>query len=426
MIVEYRMPKLAMAMNEGTVNEWLVADGNYVEAGAPIAIIETEKVAYDCESPESGYFFALIEAGETVDCDVLIGCFCTEAAEIEDARAKFFGDAADDLHTDTPTKVILPGPEDSSAQRSLGDAGDCSGARASAARRQSRRIKASPAARKLARTNGIELAALTASGPHGRVVKRDVLSYLEAPAERAPGDLRVLGRTPIRGLRRTIAERMTQSLAEAAQVSGHFEADVSRLLALRQRFVDREEAYGTRVSVNALIVKAIACAIARVPQVNACVEGEEVVVYGNVHMGIATSLPGSHEMDSALVVAVLRDVDRKGVVEIDQDMKALLHRVREGRGTPEDLSGSTITLSSTAGIGPPGLTSTPVLNRPNVFMLGPSTPVERVRCHEGDYVNSPMMPVSYTFDHRAIDGEPTARFLAALAELLTEPELMLA
>jgi pyruvate/2-oxoglutarate dehydrogenase complex dihydrolipoamide acyltransferase (E2) component len=236
----------------------------------------------------------------------------------------------------------------------------------------------------------------------------------------------VLARTPIRGLRRTIANRMAASLAEAAQVSGHFEADVSRLLAIRQRFVERADQLGTRVSVNAFLIKAIAAAVRRVPQVNACVEGEEVVVYENVNMGIATSLPGANDFDSALVVAVLPDVERKGLIEIDQEMKALLGRVREGRGKPDDFAGSTITISSTAGIGPPGLTSTPVLNRPNVFMLGPSTPIERLRGNEGVYVSATMLPISYTFDHRAIDGEPTARFLAALHEVLENPELMLA
>ena len=422
MIIEYRMPKLAMAMNEGTINEWLVAEGQHVESGTPIAVIETEKVAYDCESPDTGYFLPIVPEGETVDVEVLIGCFCSEAAELADARARYLAGSNGGAES---------GPEASAAPATI--AAEAQSPAASGGPRQ--RIKASPAARKLARTESVTLSDVAGTGPGGRIVKRDVKAHLERlPSQPSVANSAVLARTPMKGLRRTIATRMSDSLAESAQVSGHFEADLTRLLAIRARFVERAEQLGTRVSVNAFLIKAIATAIGRVPQVNACVEGDDIVIYRNVHMGIATSLPGQSEYDSALVVAVLRNVEQMGVATIDREMKALLARVRDGEARPEDLSGSTITLSSTAGIGPPGLTSTPVLNRPNVFMLGPSTPVERVRPSGaksgaksgGEYVSAMMLPLSYTFDHRAIDGEPTARFLATLHEIIEEPELMLA
>jgi pyruvate/2-oxoglutarate dehydrogenase complex dihydrolipoamide acyltransferase (E2) component len=414
------MPKLAMAMNEGTINEWLVAEGQHVEAGTPIAVIETEKVAYDCESPESGYFLPVVADGETVDVEVLIGCFCTEEAELVEARARYLTGSNGAADPESGTVAVqetatMPAPESPEP------------ASPKAAGGSSRRIKASPAARKLARTEAVELADVVGTGPGGRIVKRDVKAHLERmPSQPSAANSAVLARTPMKGLRRTIAARMSDSLAESAQVSGHFEADLTRLLAIRARFVERAEQLGTRVSVNAFLIKAIATAIARVPQVNACVEADDIIVYRNVNMGIATSLPGQNEYDSALVVAVLRNVEQMGVATIDREMKALLARVRDGKARPEDLRGSTITLSSTAGIGPPGLTSTPVLNRPNVFMLGPSTPIERIRHAGGEYVSATMLPMSYTFDHRAIDGEPTARFLGALNEIIEEPELMLA
>jgi len=418
MIIEYRMPKLAMAMNEGTINEWLVAEGQHVESGTPIAVIETEKVAYDCESPDTGYFLPIVAEGETVDVEVLIGCFCSEEAELADARSRYFAGsngAADSAAEISAVHAPVDAPAASAREPQTPSV--------SAAHR----TKASPAARKLARTEEVALADVVGTGPGGRIVKRDVKAHLERVETQTVGmGSAVLARTPMKGLRRTIASRMSASLAESAQVSGHFEADLTRLLAIRGRFVERAEQLGTRVSVNAFLIKAIAAAIARVPQVNACVEEDDIVVYRDVHMGIATSLPGQSEYDSALVVAVLRNVEQMGVATIDLEMKALLARVRDGEARPEDLSGSTITLSSTAGIGPPGMTSTPVLNRPNVFMLGPSTPVERIRRSGGDYVSATMLPVSYTFDHQAIDGEPTARFLAALHEIIEEPELMLA
>jgi pyruvate/2-oxoglutarate dehydrogenase complex dihydrolipoamide acyltransferase (E2) component len=123
---------------------------------------------------------------------------------------------------------------------------------------------------------------------------------------------------------------------------------------------------------------------------------------------------------------VLRGVESMGVVDIDVQMKALINRVRNGQGGAEDLSGSTITLSSTAGVAPPGMTTTPVLNLPNVALVGPSTPVERPVVYNGEIVPRTMMPVSFTFDHRLMDGEPAARFMKALHEALENPELLLA
>ena len=130
--------------------------------------------------------------------------------------------------------------------------------------------------------------------------------------------------------------------------------------------------------------------------------------------------------DSGLMVGVLHDVHRMGVVEIDIAMKALVERVRVGGASSEDLSGATITLSSTAGLAPPGMTTTPVLNQPNAALLGPSTPIQRVVMRDGEFVNRTMMPLSFTFDHRMLDGEPAARFMQALHECLEHPELMLA
>ena len=143
-------------------------------------------------------------------------------------------------------------------------------------------------------------------------------------------------------------------------------------------------------------------------------------------MGIAISTPGTTEFDSGLMVAVLHNVERMGLVEIDREMKALISRVRNGEATADDMSGSTITLSSTAGLAPPGMTTTPVLNLPNAALVGPSTPVDKPVAYNGEIAIRTMMPVSFTFDHRLLDGEPAARFMKAMHEALENPELMLA
>lgn len=408
MAIDYTMPKLAMAMNEGTIAEWLIDNGSYVEKGQPLATIETEKVAYDVESPEAGYFQIVVPVGETVSCDTLIARF----AESED-EAKALASA--------PSPSESPGSEDAPAAASTpATALDQEPATTG------ERIKASPLARKLAKDAGLDLARIDGTGPGGRIVKRDVLAAESAIPAILPGGDRVLAEVPLTGMRGTIAARMQESLATGAQLTSNWESDITDLLARRKSFVEREAVLGTRVSFNAFLIRALVYAIRRVPMANACIGDNSITVYGNVNVGIAISVPGTGDFDGGLMVGVLRNVENMGVVEIDLAMRALIERVRSGKATAEDMSGSTITLSSTAGIGPPGLMSTPVLNMPNVALLGPSTPIERPVVVKGKVKVRTLLPLSFTFDHRALDGDPAARFMSALHDVLEHPELLLA
>lgn len=407
-ITDYIMPKLAMAMNEGTIAQWLVADGSYVNAGDPLATIETEKVAYDVESPHDGYFFAVAKEGETFACDALIGHFCptdqvptADQGEIEQAP---------------------PAVESPITSKSVSSDQEV---------RNSTRIKISPLARKMATQQGLNIVEIRGTGPGGRIVKRDILAVV-ASGDRAKGVAKEaatsseLARIPLTGIRGAIAERTHQSLLSSAQLTSNWESDITELLRVREDFVARSDALGTRVSVNAFLAKALVYAVRQVPLANAIIESDDIVVRADINLGVAISKQGDTPYDSALVVGVLKNIQNLGVVEIDVAMRGLIARVREGRATPDDVTGSTFTLSSTAGIGPPGLMSTPILNQPNVALLGPSTPIERPCVHEGEVVIRTMMPLSFTFDHRALDGEPAARFMSALDDALRHPHLMLA
>lgn len=408
MAIDYLMPKLAMAMNEGTVNEWLAAEGDYVEQGQLLATVETEKVSYDVESPDAGYLHIVVPAGETVDCETLLAQFAADEDELQQLQN---GAVSPALAAPDVGSVQSPAPKTAAMTVAPGQG----------------RVKASPLARKMAAAAGLELALLVGTGPGGRIVKRDILAAQQsaATAPAAVGD-QVLARLPLQGMRKTIATRMTQSLRETAQLSSSWESDIDDLMALRHSFVEREEQLGTRVSFNAFLIKAVVYAIRRVPIANSCLVDDEIVIYDNVNMGIAVSIPGSTAYDSGLMVVVLHNVDRMGVVEIDREMKALIDRVRSGNATAEDLSGSTFTLSSTAGIAPPGLKTTPVLNQPNTALLGPSTPVQRPVVKDGEVLVRTLLPLSFTFDHRILDGEPAARWMSALHECLENPGLMLA
>ncbi len=330
MAIDYVMPKLAMAMNEGTIAEWLVSQGDKVEKGQPLATIETEKVAYDVESPEDGYLSIIVEAGETVPRETLIARFA-ESAEAAMTAAASAADDAPEAADAAPANAAASAPA------------------AATARSTGARIKASPLARKLAKNAGFDLARITGTGPGGRIVKRDALAFeAQAPARAATGE-QVLAEIPLSGMRGMIASRMQESLQSSAQLTSNWESDITDLLSRRKVFVEREGVLGTRVSFNAFLIRALVYAIRRVPMANACLVDDKITVYGNINVGIAISVSGSGEYDSGLMVGVLRGVESMGVVEIDLATRALVDRVRGGTASAEDLSGSTTTLSSTAG-----------------------------------------------------------------------------
>lgn len=411
MITDFLMPKLAMAMNEGTVNAWLAEEGAWVEKGALIAEIETEKVAYEIQSPHEGFLHITVPAGETVPVEVAIARFASDKAGYESLAGGKAPAAAS-------TQALVP-ESGVSVERPPVQSGG--------------RIKASPLARKMAADRGLDLAVIDGTGPGGRIVKRDIVAAEQLGEKAVPatktiapqGSLEPI-RIPFKGVRATIARRMVESLNTSAQLSSFWEVELDQLLALRQQFLEREEQLGTRVSINALLIKAIACAATRVPIANAQIDGDEIVIHRSVNVGIATALPGVTEYDSVLMVPVLKNVQALGVVEIDKAMKSLIARARNNELHPDELSGSTITLSTTAGLSPPGLRSTPVLNLPNTTLIGPSTPQQKPVCRNGEIVVRTMMPISMTFDHRVMDGEPAARFGSVLHEAIEHPGLMLA
>jgi pyruvate dehydrogenase E2 component (dihydrolipoamide acetyltransferase) len=423
MINDYLMPKLAMAMNEGTVNEWLAEEGAFIEAGVPVVTVETEKVSYDLDSPHSGFLHIVVPQGETVLVEILIARFAETREELAtlDSNVEVAG-SADTVDQIPDTNHIT-------------DSNDT-------LKNDDSRLKATPVVRKLAREKGIDLHSITGSGPGGRIVKRDILDA-EAVAPSSEGGLTPStgeplpppsgnpsliekARIQVKGkIRATIAKRLVQSLQTSAQLSSSWESDITELLKFRESFTSREDQLGTRVSMNAFLIKAIVYAIRQLPLANSALVGDEIVLYENVNMGIAVALPGETEYDSTLIVPVLKQVEHMGVVEIDVQMKHLIDRARKGSLTADDMTDSTVTLSSTAGIAPPGLQSTPVLNMPNAVIVGPSTPQQKPIVHDGETAIRTLLPVSVTFDHRVLDGEPAARFMMHLHECLETPQLML-
>ena len=277
------------------------------------------------------------------------------------------------------------------------------------------RLRVSPLARRIAKGAGIDPGGLTGTGAHGAVLRRDVDAAIAGRAMVAgPGPKR----RPLAGLRKTIARNMMQSLQMSAQMTAFARVDMAEVVALRASLVANEAELGVRVSFTDIVLKACAVVLARMPDINSSIIGDEIVTWDEVNIGLAVAL------DDGLVVPVIRHADRKSLVEIAQERLDLAARARAGRLGHEDMVGGTFTLSNFGSYG--GDFETPLLNPPQSAILGIGAITDEVVARDGQIVIRPMMMLSMTFDHRLIDGAVAGRFRAELRALLERPATMLA
>jgi pyruvate/2-oxoglutarate dehydrogenase complex dihydrolipoamide acyltransferase (E2) component len=425
MIRDVILPQLAMGMSEGTIVDWAVTEGEHVARDVPLLSIETEKVVTDIPAPCAGWLHRMAEPGGAIPVETVIGRIAETEAEYRSLLAIGPGDAA--LAASALPAALAPAPGQDRASLEPTTRGS------------SRRVKVSGLARKIAAQRAVDLGTVTGTGPGGRIVRRDVESALErrgassattAPAPPPPRDtgaaMRVRARVPMTGMRKAIAERMLRSKTTAAHAYVFFEVDVTRLLAARATMLEREQELGTRVSMIALYAKALSIAVRQVPACNATLQEQEIVIWDNVNIGIAVALPGKTEYESGLVVPVVRNVEQKGVVEIDRDIKTLVQKAKAGKLAAADTIDGTVTLSSSAGFMPgQWCVSTPLLNQPQLLNFQPGSPIEKPVVVDGQIVVRTILPCGLSFDHRAIDGEPVARFNRKISDLLAHPEFML-
>jgi pyruvate dehydrogenase E2 component (dihydrolipoamide acetyltransferase) len=430
MIRELILPQLAMGMSEGTIVEWAVAEGAMVQRDKLLVSIETEKVVTELPSPYTGYVHHTAKPGDTLPVEKPIGYI----ADTEEEYRTLVAGGAKGGHAAQPAS-----PAATAAAAAKGETSATAGGR----------VRASGLAKAIAKRHALDLSSLTGSGPGGRIVRRDVEAALAAPSTApstalaapakaalpvvsggsgagAGGALREKARIPMTGMRKVIAERMVTAKTTAAHTYAFFEIDVTKLVAARRTMLDKAEVIGSKVSLIALQVKALALACRQVPICNATINGDAISVWDNVNVGIAVALPGKGEYDSGLVVPVVRDAHAKSVLEIDAEVKALVGKARKGELTAAEMADGTITLSSTGGFAAgTWAVSTPLLNLPQVMNFQPGTPVEKPVVVDGQIVVRTMLPCGLSFDHRAMDGEPVGRFVQQLIDLLGHPELML-
>lgn len=394
MAAEILMPKLGLTMKTGTVAAWFKDEGDAVAPGEPVLEIETEKLSHQIESPSGGILLKKLAAvGEKYPVASVLG---------------YIGSAGEQL------------PATSAASTPVsGDSTPVSPAAVPAPIRPAGRVFISPVARKLAAELGLDYTQIPGTGPNGRIVKADVERFSDnrraapAPAASAEPDEpdTVI---PYSGMRRAIGEKMSEAWKTIPMVTHHVMADAGALMEFRELLNRGVTEKADRVSVNDLILKLTAAALALTPVVNSSLTPEGIVLHRRVHIGMATTL------DSGLIVPVIRDADCKSLLAVSREAKDLAVRARSGSLGPDEIQGGTFTVTNLGGYGSVDL-FTPIINPPEAAILGVGRVKDTATPVGGDIVVRPLMGLSFTYDHRIIDGAVAADFIKTLMRLMENP-----
>ena len=427
------MPKLSDTMSVGTLVNWLKNEGDSIEPGDLIAEVETDKATMELEAFDEGILLKQVaaagdqipiggavavigEEGESVDLDALgVGAAApaAEAPAEEPAAAEESAPAEEKPEVAAAPEVKAPISSDG-------------------------RVKASPLARKLAEKKGIDLSTIQGTGPGGRIVKADVESSTgAAPAAAAksgaaPASIPVTSsgtaiaedaKIPLSNMRTVIAQRLLESKTQVPHFYLETEVDVAPLMQLRKELNEHlgqlpPEQGGIKLTVTDFILKATSEALRRVPQVNASWGGDHLQQHGSVHLGVAVAV------DDGLVVPVIKDSHAKGVRQISAELKELAGKAKSKKLTPNEMSGSTFTVSSLGMFPINGFFG--IINQPNAGILSVGTAVKQPVVDANDnIVVGHRMTIGGSFDHRVVDGAVGAMFLKALKEILETPALIL-
>jgi pyruvate dehydrogenase E2 component (dihydrolipoamide acetyltransferase) len=439
------MPKWGHTMEEGKITKWLKQEGDTVEKGEELFEVETEKITNTVEATAGGTLFQiLVPVGSSALVSAVVAVMAEPGETLEPMEA---------VEADKPAAAEAvavaeekAAPVEAQAPAPVPAVGGF--------------VRATPAARRLARELGIDIGRVQGSGPEGRVTEKDVSQFSEGAsagvrvsplaeemARQTGLDLSTLMGTgtgdggkivvadvervlaqqaepqpvrsiPFTGMRKSIADNMHASLANAAQLTAFSEVDVTEMVKfrdlVRKEYLNDEN---IRISFNDIFILAVSRALKRFPIINSTLVGDEILLHGSVHMGIAVALP------EGLIVPVLKDADQKGLLQIAQESRILVRKAREGNLSVDEVTGGTFTITNLSMFPVDGFT--PILKPPESGILGLCRIHEKPAVYNGEIAIRSMMTVSLTWDHRVVDGAPASEFLQALCRFLEEPTLIM-
>ena len=399
---EFRLPDTGEGVAEGEVVKWLVKEGTKVKENQPLVEIMTDKVNVEIPSPKAGTVLKLMaREGEVVKVgQVLI--VIEEKSEIAPSPPQTITSPEPNR---SPTGQVVPASALESSQL--------------------HEILATPATRKLARDLGVDLTLIHSTGPGGRITDEDVRSKMKETHTTTVGSavkLTTVGleeRIPLRGMRRKIAERMMKSQNTSAQVTHVEEIDMTEIVQLREKAKAAIEKRGIKLTYMPFIIKALVPALKQFPYLNATLDDEkqEIILKKYYNIGVATAT------EQGLLVPVVRNADRKTIIQLAEEIARLSEKARAGQLSLDEVQGGTFTVTNIGGVG--GLFATPILNWPEVGILGVYKITKRPIVREKQVTIRDMTNLSISFDHRVLDGEMAANFMNSVKQHLEDPKMLL-
>ncbi len=390
MSIELKVPVFPESVTDGTLTTWHKKPGDTVTHGEVIVDIETDKVIFEVPSMEEGVIEKLlVDEGDIVLSGQVIA-HITKQAGVKKQPQSDVPSASVEEERDSNENAII-----------------------------------TPSAQKMINESNLDAKLVTGSGKGGRVLKEDVISFIEnktvTPQEKTisttpsllQGD-RIEKRVPMTRLRKRIAERLLESQQTAAILTTINEVNMQPVMELRKRYQDKfEKKHGVRLGFMSFFVTAVLEALKRFPEVNASIDGDDIVYHGFFDIGIAVGSP------RGLVVPILRDAEQLSVAQIEQQIYDYGQRAKDGALTLEEITGGTFSITNGGVFG--SLLSTPILNPPQSGILGMHKIQPRVMVVDNEIVILPMMYLAFSYDHRIIDGKEAVQFLVAIKELLEDP-----
>jgi 2-oxoglutarate dehydrogenase E2 component (dihydrolipoamide succinyltransferase) len=397
------VPTLGESVSEATVAKWMKKAGDTVRKDETLVELETDKVSVEVSAPEAGVLSEIVASeGATVGIGAILARMGGAGAQPAPSAPK-----AEAPKPASPPPAPQPAPASNGAAK-----------------------QAPPSVQRIAAENNTDLSGVSGSGRDGRVTKADALAIIEnrgaqqqqAPAAHPPLAARIVSdreeRVPMTRLRKTVARRLKEAQNTAAMLTTFNEADMSAIMAARNKYKDNfERKHGVKLGFMSFFVKACIAGLKEIPNVNAEIDGDDIIYKNFYDIGIAVGT------DRGLVVPVVRDADHKSMAEIEKEIGELGLKARDGHMKIEDLQGATFTISNGGVYG--SLMSTPILNAPQSGILGMHKIQERPVVVDKQIVVRPMMYLALSYDHRIVDGKEAVTFLVRVKEGLEDPERML-
>ena len=392
MILEMKVPSPGESITEVEIAQWLVADGDYVEKDQAIAEVDSDKATLELPAEVSGTISLKAEEGDAVEVGQVVCLIDTEGVPKEGQSA---APVAQEVATSPPAEIPAPVVKDNYASGT-----------------------ASPAAKKIIAEKGIDQETVVGTGRNGRITKEDAVKAVPSMGTAKEGSERGGERKKLSMLRRKVAERLVAVKNETAMLTTFNEADMAPIFALRKKYKEKfTEKHGVGLGFMSFFTKAVVRALKMYPDVNSMIDGDYKIAYDYCDISVAVSGP------KGLMVPVVRSAENLSFREIEQEIKRLAIRAREGQITVDDMTGGTFTISNGGVFG--SMLSTPIINPPQSGILGMHNIIERPVAVDGKVEIRPMMYLALSYDHRIIDGKESVGFLVAVKEALESPEELL-